>query len=85
MTHVITAQEMVKEHEARVLAKRREEADNMVNAIDVNIIERATRGHKFLDFGLNGWSREVTEMAAEIVVEAGYTIRFNGHYMRIEW
>ena len=85
MTNAVEAKEMVKIYEAGVNAKRLAEVQDMVERIDVNIVERATRGHKFLDFGLNGWNRVVTEMAAEIIVEAGYTIRFNGHYMRIEW
>ena len=85
MTNAVEAKEMVKAYEAGINAKRLAEAQDMVEKIDVNIVERATRGHKFYDFGLNGWDKRVTDMAAEIIVEAGYTIRFNGHYMRIEW
>ena len=85
MTTVTEAREMVKAYEETVRERKLAEAQDMVSRIDTNIVERATRGHKFYDFGLNGWDRIVTEMAAEIVVEAGYTIRFNGHYMRIEW
>jgi phosphoheptose isomerase len=85
MTHATEVKEMVKAYEAINTAKILAEANEMIERIDTNIIERATRGHKFLDFGLNGWDRNATEMAAEIIVEAGYTIRFNGHFLRIEW
>ena len=85
MTNANTAKEMVKAYEEAINAKRLAEAQDMVERIDVNIVERATRGHNFYDFGLNGWDKRVTEMAAEIIVEAGYTIRFNGNYLRIEW
>ena len=85
MTTVAEAREMVKAYEASVRERKLAEAQEMVSRIDTNIIEKATRGHKFLDFGLNGWDRVVTEMAAEIIVEAGYTIRIEGHFLRIEW
>ena len=85
MTTVAEAREMVKAYEVSVRERKLAEAQEMVRRIDTNIVERATRGYKFYDFGLNGWDKVVTEMAAEIVVEAGYTIRFDGHFMRIEW
>jgi hypothetical protein len=86
MTNANEANALVNEYEAKVLAWKKDEAQQLVQRADTNIIERATRGKKSANVGLSGFvDKGIIQMATDEILAAGYRVTLQGNNLLIEW
>jgi hypothetical protein len=86
MTTIERARELVEECEAKMLAWKQGEAQKLVARADANIVDSATRGRRYTDVGLCGFTdKQVIQMAADEIVDAGYVVTNRGNFLTIEW
>jgi hypothetical protein len=86
MTTVERARELVAEQEAKMFAWKQDEAKKLVERADVNIIDSATRGRRYTDVGLNGYTdKQIIQLATDEIIAAGYKVSNKGSFLTIEW